>query len=151
MRITKASHKGLNIIKKYESLRLNPYLCPAGVPTVGWGSTFYEDGTRVRLSDASITEERAQELLDHIVSIFEKTVDSYTRDDINQNQFDALVCFAYNVGTSNLKSSTLLKKVNKDPNDKTIATEFTKWNHSDGKVEPGLTKRRKEEANLYFL
>jgi lysozyme len=150
MRITKASPKGLSIIKKYESLRLKPYLCPAGVPTIGWGSTFYENGTRVRLSDASITEERAQELLDHTVSIFEKTVDSYTRDDINQNQFDALVCFAYNVGTANLKTSTLLKKVNKDPSDKTIATEFPKWNRSDGKVEPGLTKRRKEEASLYF-
>jgi lysozyme len=150
MRITKISLKGLDIIKKYESLKLKPYLCPAGVPTVGWGSTYYEDGTRVRLGDGPITEERAKELLANTVSTFEKTVDSYTRDDINQNQFDALVCFAYNVGVGNLKSSTLLKKVNKDPNDKTIAKEFSKWNLSNGKVLAGLTKRRIEESNLYF-
>jgi len=150
MRITKASLKGLDVIKKYESLKLKPYLCPAGVPTIGWGSTYYEDGTRVRLTDAPISKERAQELLANTVHVFEKAVDSYTRDDINQNQFDALVSFAYNVGTGNLKSSTLLKKVNANPSDETIRTEFMKWDKAGGKQLAGLTRRRKAEADLYF-
>jgi lysozyme len=150
MRVTKSSPKGLNIIKKFESLSLKPYLCPAGVPTVGWGSTYYEDGTRVRLIDAPISRERAEQLLIGTVSVFEKAVDSYTRDDINQNQFDALVSFAYNVGVGNLKKSFLLRKVNANPSDKTIAAQFLKWNTANGKVLAGLTKRRQEESNLYF-
>lgn len=150
MRIVKSSVKGLNIIKKYESLKLKPYLCPAGVPTTGWGSTYYEDGTRVRLTDAPISKERAEELLTNTASVFEKAVDSFTRDDINQNQFDALVSFAYNVGVGNLKKSTLLRKVNKNPSDVTIAKEFLKWNMANGKVLLGLTRRRQEESKLYF-
>lgn len=150
MRIVKSSLKGLNIIKKYESLKLKPYLCPAGVPTTGWGSTYYEDGTRVRLTDAPISKERAEELLINTVSTFEKAVDSFTRDDINQNQFDALVSFAYNVGVGNLKKSTLLRKVNKNPSDASIAKEFMKWNRANGKVLLGLTRRRQEESKLYF-
>lgn len=150
MRIVKSSLKGLNIIKKYESLKLKPYLCPAGVPTIGWGSTYYEDGTRVRLTDAPISKERAEELLTNTASVFEKAVDSFTRDDINQSQFDALVSFAYNVGVGNLKKSTLLRKVNKNPSDVTIAKEFLKWNMANGKVLLGLTRRRQEESKLYF-
>jgi lysozyme len=79
-----------------------------------------------------------------------KKVDSYCVDTINQNQFDALVSFCYNVGPGNLKSSTLLKKVNANPNDPTIRTEFLKWNKGGGKVLAGLTRRRTAEANLYF-
>ena len=81
---------------------------------------------------------------------YERSVDSYCVDTINQNQFDALCSFAYNCGVGNLKSSTLLKKVNKNPNDPTIKDEFLKWNKGGGKVLTGLTKRRIEEAQLYF-
>jgi lysozyme len=81
---------------------------------------------------------------------FEQYVDSFCIDTITQNQFDALVSFCYNVGPSNLKSSTLLKKVNLNPNDPTIKNEFLKWNRGGGKVLDGLTRRRQAEADLYF-
>jgi lysozyme len=81
---------------------------------------------------------------------FEKYVDSYCVDTITQNQFDALVSFAYNLGPSNLKVSTLLKKVNANPNDELIKLEFMKWVKAGGKTLKGLVRRREAEANLYF-
>lgn len=129
---------------------LKPYKCSAGVPTIGYGNTFYENGKKVTLKDAAITESRAVELLAWSLSRFEQYVDSYCRDDISQNQFDALVSFCYNVGPANLKSSTLLKKVNKDPNDPTIRAEFLRWNKAGGRALKGLTRRRTAEADLYF-
>jgi lysozyme len=150
MKITKIGTKGLDLIKSFEGLKLKPYLCPANVPTVGYGSTFYENDKKVKLTDPSITEQRASELLLDSLKGFERYVDSYCRDDINQNQFDALVSFCYNLGPANLKSSTLLKKANVNPNDPTIAQEFLRWNKAGGKALKGLTKRRQAESDLYF-
>ena len=149
-KITKVSQQALELIKRFEGFCSQPYLCPANVPTIGYGATFYEDGTKVKVSDPEITEERATQLLQNVLKTFEKHVDTFTRDDITQQQFDALVCFAYNVGVGALKSSTLLKKVNADPNDPTIRDEFLKWNKAAGKPLKGLTKRRESEAKLYF-
>lgn len=149
-KITKIGQKGLDLIKSFEGLYLKPYLCPANVPTIGYGNTFYENGNKVTLKDPIITEARAIELLMSELGMYEQKVDSYCIDTINQNQFDALVSFCYNVGPGNLKSSTLLKKVNVNPNDPTIRTEFLKWNKGGGKVLAGLTRRRTAEANLYF-
>lgn len=81
---------------------------------------------------------------------YEKAVDSYCRDDISQHQFDALVSFAYNCGTTALKNSTLLRLVNGNPFNPKITDEFKKWNRGGGRVIPGLSKRREEEAKLYF-
>jgi lysozyme len=150
MKVTNISEAGLNLIKSFEGLRLKPYKCSAGVPTIGYGNTFYESGKKVTLADTAITESRAIELLAWSLKKFEQYVDSYCRDDISQNQFDALVSFCYNLGPANLKSSTLLKKVNKDPNDPTIRAEFMKWNKAGGKALAGLTRRRTAEADLYF-
>lgn len=150
MKITKIGTKGLDLIKSFEGLKLKPYLCPAKVPTVGYGSTFYENDKKVKLTDPSITEQRASELLLDSLRSFEKYVDSYCRDDINQNQFDALVSFCYNLGPANLKSSTLLKKANANPNDETIRDEFMKWTRSSGKILKGLVARRQAESDLYF-
>ena len=150
MKITKISNLGLELIKKYEGFKAKAYLCPANVPTIGYGSTYYENGTKVKLTDPLITKERATELLEALLVSYERSVDSYCVDTINQNQFDALCSFAYNCGVGNLKSSTLLKKVNKNPNDPIIKDEFIKWNKGGGKVLTGLTKRRIEEAQLYF-
>lgn len=149
-KITKISQKGIDLIKKYEGFVEKPYLCSASVPTIGYGSTYYESGKKVTLQDSLITEERAVDLLKNILVSFEKSVDSFCRDDVNQNQFDALVSFAYNLGAGALKSSTLLKKVNKNPSDLTIKNEFMKWVHAGGKKLPGLIKRRTDEADLYF-
>jgi lysozyme len=126
-------------------------LCPAGIPTISIGCTYYPDGIKVKMDDPIISEARATEIFLNVIKHFENSVDSFTRDDINQNMFDALVSFSYNLGANALKNSTLLKKINLNPNDPTIEKEFLKWNKSGGKVLAGLTKRRKAEADLYFL
>jgi lysozyme len=120
------------------------------IPTIGYGNTYYPSGAKVKLTDPAITKEKAEELLKFLLTSYEKGVDSFCRDDINQNQFDALTSFAYNVGVGNLQKSTLIKKVNKNPSDPTIRAEFMKWNKGGGKVLLGLTRRRQAEADLYF-
>ena len=109
MKITKAGTAGINLIKKYEGCKLTAYLYPALVWTIGFGNTFYEDGTKVKEGD-TITKQRAEDLLKFILVGFEKNVDTFCIDSINQNQFDAILSFCYNCGVGNLKSSTLLKK-----------------------------------------
>lgn len=150
MKITKSSNNLIELIKKFEGFSAKPYLCPAKVVTIGYGNTFYANGEKVKLTDSPINETQAVELLKQTLGQYEKAVDSYCRDDINQNQFDALVDFAYNCGNGNLKSSTLLKKVNANPNDLTIGLEFAKWNKGGGKILNGLVKRRASESELYF-
>jgi lysozyme len=150
MKITKTSKQGIGLIKSFEGLKLKPYLCSAGVPTIGYGSTRYNNGVKVTLKDTPITEEKALVLLEDTLKQYELAVDAFCVDTINQNQFDALVSFAYNCGVGNLKSSTLLKKVNVNPNDPTISNEFLKWNKAAGKPLKGLTNRRIAEATLYY-
>jgi lysozyme len=149
-KITKTSEKGINLIKKYEGFSAKPYLCPAKIPTIGYGATFYPNGKKVTMSDKQITEVEATELLKNMLTRFEQYVDSFCIDTLTQNQFDALVSFCYNVGPTNLKNSTLLKKVNNNPNDETINDEFMKWTRGGGKVLKGLVTRRKSESELYF-
>ncbi len=152
-KITKISDKGVDLIKQFEGFSSKPYPDPAtkGVPyTIGYGATFYQNGKKVTMVDKPITEKEAIELLKFMLARFEQYVDSYCVDSLTQNQFDALVSFCYNVGPANLKASTLLKKVNANPNDETIREEFRKWNKGGGKVLKGLTRRREAEANLYF-
>lgn len=149
MKIEKISEKALEFIEKHEGLRLKAYLCQAGVPTIGIGTTRYPNGSKVKMGD-EITKDDAFKLLKHDVSKFELAVDAMTTDKVNQNQFDALVSFAYNLGSDALKKSTLLKVVNTNPNDPRIKKEFQKWVYADGKKLGGLIKRRQDEANLYF-
>lgn len=150
MKVTTISKKGKDLIKKYEGFRAKPYLCPAKVPTIGYGATYYPDGRKVKLTDSAISEGFATNLFEVMLTPYEKAVDSFCRDDISQNQFDALVSFAYNLGVTALKNSTLLKKVNTNPNDKTIKNEFLKWVNAGGKKLQGLVNRRTEESDLYF-
>lgn len=150
MKITKTGSEGIKLIKFFEGFRAKPYLCPAKVATIGYGATYYPNGKKVTLNDPAIDEVYASQLLQNMLDIYEKAVDSFCRDDITQNQFDALVSFAYNLGIGALKSSTLLKKVNANPNDPTIRDEFNRWVMAGGKKLPGLVKRRVAEADLYF-
>lgn len=148
-KITTISENGLNLIKQFEGFESNAYLCPAKVWTIGYGATYWMDGQKVKQGE-TITESAASAMLAHHLHAYEKAVDTYTRDDINQGQFDALVSFAYNLGINALKGSTLLKKVNINPNDKTIEKEFLKWVNAGGRKLDGLVRRRQAEANLYF-
>jgi lysozyme len=140
---------GIDLVKSFEGLRLTAYKCSAGKDTIGYGNTFYEDGSKVKPGD-KITVDRAVKLLEFILDKFEDSVEKLVTPELNENQMAALVSFAYNCGVGNLKSSTLLKKVNADPDDPTIADEFKKWTRANGKVLTGLVKRRNAESILYF-
>lgn len=145
----KISNKGLELIKTFEGLSLKPYLDAVNIPTIGYGSTYYEDGTKVTMKDKPITEQRACEILEYIANKdFGSNINKVVKVSLTQLQFDALVSFAYNLGLGNLRTSTLLKKVN-DKDFKGAALEFPKWNKAGGKVLPGLTARRLAEKELF--
>lgn len=146
----KIDKRGLDLIKEFEGLKLSPYLCSAKVPTIGYGNTFYENGTKVRMTDPPITRQRADALLILIADRFSTQVKDLVKKPITQNQFNALVSFAFNVGVTALGRSTLLRLVNNNPNDGNIAKEFLKWNRAGGRVVQGLTNRRIKESALYF-
>jgi lysozyme len=150
---------GLHIIKHYESFRSKPYICPAGVPTIGYGCTYYETGKRVTLNDPPITEAQASELLKVIVIGFESSVSRYVKVELTDNEFSALVCLVYNIGTLNFagnmslnpprKPSTVLTRLNLG--DKAGAAQaFGMWIKGSGKVLPGLVKRRESEKQLFL-
>ena len=150
----KASKSAYVLIHTFEGCRLHAYKCPAGVWTIGWGHTagVYEGMT--------ITREEANELLKKDVAIFEDHLNyALGLDDsgrmpnglpISQHQFDALLSFTFNIGTGNLARSTLLRKVKANPKDSSIRGEFSRWVYGGGKRLPGLVRRRRMEADLYF-
>ena len=146
----KLNNDGYKLICEFEGLRLKPYLCSARIPTIGYGNTYYPNGVRVTLLDKPITKEYAFEIFKDIADKFAKRVASMVKKPLTQNQFNSLVSFAYNVGTGNFSTSTLLKKVNANPNDLSIRAEFMKWNKANKVVVNGLTTRRKKESDLYF-
>jgi lysozyme len=142
-------HRGIAIIRKYEGLKLRAYICPAGLNTIGYGSTFYMNGTKVQPGDV-ITMDHADKLLHFQVKLFADEVKRVVKSKINENQLGALVSFCFNVGGAAFSRSTLARKANANPNDPTIRAEFMRWTRGGGKVLPGLVKRREEEANLYY-
>ena len=150
--IRDVSDNGIQFLIGEEGLVKRPYLDAAGIPTIGIGCTYYENGTKVKMSDPAITTERAISLFRNLLNIYELAVYSTTRDDINHNQFDALTSLTYNIGTYGFKGSTLLKKVNANPNDPAIQAQFEAWRNAtvNGKKKPILLARRKREAALYF-
>jgi len=144
------SQKCYDAIISFEGLELESYLDTGGVPTIGFGSTMYTDGSKVKLGQ-KIELKTAHELLKWEVDNKAKVVNGQTiNSKLTQNQFDALVCFAYNVGVGAFSSSTMLKKIKINPNDISIRNEFMRWNKDNGKTVQGLTNRRKKEADLYF-
>lgn len=146
----RASQTGIDLIKSFEGCRLKAYKDAAGIPTIGWGTIRYPSGRRVQMGE-TITQEQADDYLEYEVNMKAGAVREYVRDVcLRQNQFDALVSFAYNVGTGALGKSTLLKKLKVNPNDPSIRTEFLKWVNAGGKKLKGLVRRREKEAALYF-
>lgn len=144
----RASPDCYDLIKRFEGFRSEPYVCPAGVPTIGYGSTRYADNRRVLLNDLSITEPVAFALLFATLTQYVDAVNDYVHVPIHQCQFDALVDFAYNLGANALKTSTLLRKLNQS-DFQGAADEFSKWTHGGGVVLPGLVKRRAAEQELF--
>lgn len=142
----KISQTGLDLIKHFEGLSLKAYKCPAGVWTIGYGTT----GVAEARSGVTITKERAEQLLTDDVEKFSKQVWLLVKDVVvNQHQFDALIAFAYNVGIGAFKTSTLLKKLlQKDYTG--VSKEFLRWTKAKGKELPGLVKRRRAESLLFL-
>jgi len=141
-------------IKNKEGLRLKAYQDSAGIWTIGYGNIIYENQKPVRKGDV-ITQQTADGLIEREILLRSAKVNAALGNvRVNQNQFNALVSFAYNVGTGALLSSTLLKRVRANPVDPRIRSAFMMWNkaHINGKLiaVKGLTKRRAEEADLYF-
>lgn len=139
----KTSINGISLIKKYEGSKLKAYRCPANVLTIGYGHT----GKDV-FEGLIIDQKKADELLIKDLEKFEKQINSLSLS-VNQNKFDALISFTYNLGFGSLQKSTLLKKIKENPNDVTIKDEFMKWTRAGGKVLQGLVNRRKSEYELY--
>lgn len=146
------NQKGLDLIKSFEGCKLKAYKCSAGVVTIGYGSTFYPNKSPIKITDKLKSIQDAEDLLLVTIEDFEKNVSALFYNVIlTQNQFDALVSFAFNLGVGALAGSTLFRKVKINPNDKTIALEFAKWVNAGGKKLPGLIRRRKAESDLYFM
>jgi lysozyme len=148
----KISQAGIDLIKGFEGLKLEAYLCSSKIATIGFGSTYYPDKTPVKMGDKLKDKKEAEELFKITLQSYESSVNGlFFNVTLKQNQFDALVSFAYNVGPGALASSTLYKKAKVNPNDKTIELEFNKWVNSGGKKSKGLITRRKAESKLYFM
>ena len=144
----RVSENGINLIKQFEGCRLTAYQDSVGVWTIGYGWTQPVDGKPVA-KGMVITQQKANDLLKQGVVQYENGVNSLVKVQLNQNQFDALVDFAYNLGVNALKGSTLLRKINTGDY-AGAANEFTKWNKAGGKELVGLTRRREAEKSLFL-
>lgn len=145
----KLDTEGYKLIQKFEGCKLNAYQDSVGIYTIGYGNITYENGTKVKKGD-KISQERADQLFRYFADRFASQVDTAILVPISQNQFNACVSLAYNIGIGAFKNSTLLRKLNRCATDPTIKDEFLRWNKAGGKVIQGLSTRRAEEAKLYF-
>ena len=137
------------LCKQFEGFRGKPYLCPAGIPTIGYGSTYYSDGKKVTLNDPPISEPEAAQLLLHelqytyLPGVLRNCPILLT----DEKKCNAIVDFAYNLGTGRLQTSTLKRKINEQDWD-AAKEQLMLWNKGGGRVLPGLDKRRKAECQL---
>lgn len=143
----KTSQKGKNLILSFEGFSAKPYLDSAGIPTIGYGNTYYPDGKKVTMKDSAISKEKGAQLFSSVLPVYEKIVNNKIKVALTQNQFDALVSHTYNTGGSD----TLFSLINKKANPETLREWFTsRYITAGGKVLNGLIRRRKAEADLFF-
>lgn len=149
--VTEALKLAVPLIKKWEGYRSKPYLCTAGVPTIGYGSTFYIDNRKVTLQDEAINENIANELLYHSLNrIFVPSVLRLCPVLIHHpNKLAAIISFCYNLGSTRLSASTLRRRINAQDWD-AAADELPKWVFSGGKKTRGLVLRREDERLLFL-
>ena len=127
--------EGLALIKKFEGCELKAYLCSAGVWTIGYGHT------KDVVEGMEITQEQAEQMLVDELHEYESYIDKYVTVALNQNQFDALVSWVYNLGPANLSASTMLKVLNSGEYED-VPAQMKRWNKAGGKVLEGLIRRR---------
>lgn len=159
----KPSYQAVDFIKEHEGLRLESYRDTGGVWTIGFGTTKYPNGIKVTEGE-KITEQEAEEYLHYEVKQKASAIDLLIKDvPLNQNQYDAIVSLAYNIGIGAFAKSTLLKKLKVNPHDKSIyvyakdengkpvvdSCEFVRWCRDNGRIIEGLLIRRAHEADLY--
>ncbi len=145
----KISPRGLELIKDFEGFSSTSHLDVVNIPTIGWGNTFYEDGTKVKLGD-QISKTDALKLLEVVANRdFADKIFPSIKVKVSQSQFDAMVSLAYNIGVGAFLKSTLLKKVNAG-DFIGAGEEFLRWNKAGGKEVLGLTKRREREKQLFL-
>lgn len=143
------SVEGLDFLVLNEGVRTRPYLDSKGIPTIGIGSAFYEDGTKVRMTDKSITMRRAYELAKHVLKEFAREMEEVIKVPLTQNQIDALISFTYNIGVGAFKKSTCLRKLN-NKDYKGAADAMLLFNKVNGVVNAGLVDRRARERKLFL-
>ena len=141
----KLDQKGYNSLHQREGLRLKPYLDTQGVATIAMGNTYYENGSKVKMTDSPLSKIEAEHLGKITADKFASRVNQLVKSNINQNQFNALVSLAYNIGLNGFENSTVLRKVNKNPNDPTIKGAFMMWTKNKE-----LVGRRESEVKQYF-
>ena len=139
----RTSDKGRRLIKDFEGLRLNAYLCPAGVATIGWGHT-----AGVKMGQ-SITEQQAEQMLTEDLQPVERLLNTMNVN-FRQGQFDALASWIFNLGRGTFVSSTLCKRIQAGAGDEEVARQMVRWVNASGKPLAGLMKRRVAEANMYL-
>ena len=138
----KTSQEGISLIKSFEGCELSAYRCSADVPTIGYGHT-------AGVSDGdTCTLEEAEEMLTEDLVEFENYVKKYVETDLEQNQFDSLVAWVYNLGPKNLSESTMLKELNAG-NLEEVPRQMKRWNRAGGQVLDGLIRRREAESRLF--
>ena len=140
------TQQGLDLIKHFEGLSLETYICPAGYPTIGYGHLI----TATENIPEKITEDEAEALLRNDVAWAERAVLRLIRVPITDNQFDALVSFTFNLGSGALQRSTLRRKVNREEH-WAVPREFLRWVWAGGRRLKGLIRRRKAEGNIYAI
>ena len=145
----KLSDNGFRLLGELEGIVLKPYKDSVGIPTIGIGSTYYEDGTKVKMTDKAITKERAIQLAKNVVKSFEEQVNKSILLPMTQNQFDAMVLLCYNIGKSGFARSSVVRNFNLG-NIQRAADSFLLWNKAGGRVVQGLVNRRNKERSLFL-
>jgi lysozyme len=140
----KISNEGIELIKRYESLRLKPYLCAAGKPTIGYGHT-----RTASMQMGAIEERTADKLLRTDLDVFEAQLKPILPE-LKQCQYDAIVSLVFNIGIGNFHKSQLSRRIENNPKDKHIADEWIEFRNSGGKYLRGLMRRRIDELKLYY-
>lgn len=135
------------LARKFEGCYLTPYICPAGVPTIGFGATYYENGEHVQLTDPPITKDRAEKLLLWMIETkYLPAVLKYCPSVDDPIKLAGLIDFTFNLGAGNLKNSNLRRAVNAGQWD-LVPTEYRKWVRGGGRVLKGLVIRREADIN----
>jgi lysozyme len=147
----KFSDNLVTLLAEFEGFRSKPYLDSVNIPTIGYGTIRYPNGTKVTMLDKEISKETAKEyLLDHANKIALPAINSNIKVEQTQNQIDALGSLIYNIGTGGFANSTVLKRINAKDSTENIKEAWYRWNKAGGSVIPGLTKRREKEFNFYI-